>query len=191
LSGRLPGGGTLRARQAGAGPDPHPAAQRHHAPVHEAVRVRERQAALHRRRLDAIAESALDRKIGARGLRMIIEELMLDLMYQVAEPEEGPRSHITREVVLEKDKPITLIEKAVNLESRWKYETLRSSRSATSRLPAMMMPFVIGRPSSTRALDHALLKDKRFSSRRARRVGGRPAPEDIFTMGCVANVVQS
>ena len=26
--------------------------------------------------------------------------------------------------------------------------------------PHMMMPFVIGRPSSTRALDHALLKDK-------------------------------
>ena len=26
--------------------------------------------------------------------------------------------------------------------------------------PHMMMPFVIGRPSSTRALDHALAKDK-------------------------------
>ena len=26
----------------------------------------------------------------------------------------------------------------------------------------MMMPFVIGRPSSTRALEHALLKDKRI-----------------------------
>ena len=33
--------------------------------------------------LEAIAESALERKIGARGLRMIIEDLMLDLMYQV------------------------------------------------------------------------------------------------------------
>ena len=39
-----------RARQAGAHPDPHAAAQRHHAAVHEAVRVREREAALHRRR---------------------------------------------------------------------------------------------------------------------------------------------
>ena len=39
-----------RARQAGADPDPDPAAQRHHAAVPEAVRVRERQAALHRRR---------------------------------------------------------------------------------------------------------------------------------------------
>ncbi len=41
--------------------------------------------------LEAIAESALERKIGARGLRMIIEELMLDLMYLGAEPEEGAR----------------------------------------------------------------------------------------------------
>ena len=39
-----------RAGQAGADPDPHPAAQRHHAAVPEAVRVREREAALHRRR---------------------------------------------------------------------------------------------------------------------------------------------
>ena len=31
--------------------------------------------------LEAIAEPALARKIGARGLRMIIEDLMLDLMY--------------------------------------------------------------------------------------------------------------
>ena len=53
------------------------------------------------------------RKIGARGLRMIIEDLMLDLMYQVPGPEEGPRgASITREVVMAKDKPITLIEKA-------------------------------------------------------------------------------
>jgi len=28
--------------------------------------------------------------------------------------------------------------------------------------PHMMMPFVIGRPSSTRALEHALVKDKRI-----------------------------
>src|SRR5438552_423551 len=33
--------------------------------------------------LEAIAELALERKIGARGLRMIIEDLMLDLMYSV------------------------------------------------------------------------------------------------------------
>jgi ATP-dependent Clp protease ATP-binding subunit ClpX len=62
--------------------------------------------------LEAIAESALDRKIGARGLRMIIEDLMLDLMYQVPNQKKVREVTITREVVLAKDKPITLIEKA-------------------------------------------------------------------------------
>src|ERR1700680_2594506 len=59
--------------------------------------------------LDAIAESALERKIGARGLRMIIEDLMLDLMYQVPNQKKVREVTITREVVLAKDKPITLI----------------------------------------------------------------------------------
>ena len=31
--------------------------------------------------LDAIATLALERKVGARGLRMILEDLMMDLMY--------------------------------------------------------------------------------------------------------------
>src|SRR6478672_5016395 len=62
--------------------------------------------------LDAIAESALERKIGARGLRMIIEDLMLDLMYQVPNQKKVREVTITRDVVLAKDKPIALIEKA-------------------------------------------------------------------------------
>ena len=62
--------------------------------------------------LEAIAESALKRKIGARGLRMIIEELMLDLMYNLPSQKKARECVITREVVEAKDKPITLIEKA-------------------------------------------------------------------------------
>ncbi len=59
--------------------------------------------------------------------------------------------------------------------------------------PHMMMPFVIGRPSSTRALEHALLKDEARSFLAAQHDASvdDPRPEDIFTMGCVANVVQS
>jgi ATP-dependent Clp protease ATP-binding subunit ClpX len=45
------------------------------------VRIRKCPFALLRRRLDAIASLALERKVGARGLRMILEDLMLDLMY--------------------------------------------------------------------------------------------------------------
>ena len=62
--------------------------------------------------LEAIAESALQRKIGARGLRMIIEDLMLDLMYNIPGQKKMRECVITREVVESKDKPITLMEKA-------------------------------------------------------------------------------
>ncbi len=61
--------------------------------------------------LDAIAESALHRRIGARGLRMIIEDLMLDVMYSLPGNKKVTECVITREAVLAKDKPITLIEK--------------------------------------------------------------------------------
>ncbi|MDE0828808.1 MAG: endopeptidase La [Vicinamibacterales bacterium] len=58
--------------------------------------------------------------------------------------------------------------------------------------PHMMMPFVIGRPSSTRALEHALVKDKRiFLAAQQDAAADDPQPKDIYTMGCVANIVQS
>ena len=62
--------------------------------------------------LEAIAEAALARKIGARGLRMIIEDIMLDLMYTLPGQKKIRECVITREVVQSKEKPITLIEKA-------------------------------------------------------------------------------
>jgi ATP-dependent Lon protease len=58
--------------------------------------------------------------------------------------------------------------------------------------PHMMMPFVIGRPSSIRALEHALAKDKRiFLAAQHDAAIDDPGAEDVYTMGCVANVVQS
>ena len=58
--------------------------------------------------------------------------------------------------------------------------------------PHMMMPFVIGRPSSTRALEHALKKDKRiFLAAQHDATNDDPTPKDIYAMGCVANIVQS
>ena len=62
--------------------------------------------------LEAIAESALERKLGARGLRMIIEELMLDIMYTLPGQKTVRECVITRDVVESKDVPITVIEKA-------------------------------------------------------------------------------
>ena len=58
--------------------------------------------------------------------------------------------------------------------------------------PHMMMPFVIGRPSSTRALEHALATDKKiFLAAQHDAAIDDAQPADIYTMGCVANIVQS
>jgi ATP-dependent Clp protease ATP-binding subunit ClpX len=62
--------------------------------------------------LEAIAEGAIRRKIGARGLRMIIEDLMLELMYSLPGQKKVKECVITREVVENKAQPMTLIEKA-------------------------------------------------------------------------------
>jgi ATP-dependent Clp protease ATP-binding subunit ClpX len=61
--------------------------------------------------LEAIADLAITRKIGARGLRMIIEDLMLELMYNLPSMKKVKECVVTREVVLDREKPITLIEK--------------------------------------------------------------------------------
>ena len=58
--------------------------------------------------------------------------------------------------------------------------------------PHMMMPFVVGRQPSTRALEHALSRDKRiFLAAQKDAANDDPSPGDIYTMGCVANIVQS
>jgi ATP-dependent Clp protease ATP-binding subunit ClpX len=62
--------------------------------------------------LQEIAELARKRKIGARGLRMIIEDLMLDLMYDLPSNKKVRECVVTREVVRDREKPVTLVEKA-------------------------------------------------------------------------------
>ena len=53
----------------------------------------------------AIADLALKRKTGARGLRTIMEEIMLDIMYELPEL-SGYKVIISKEVVTKKAKPI-------------------------------------------------------------------------------------
>src|SRR5450631_779336 len=60
----------------------------------------------------AIAGEALQRKVGARGLRMILEELMLDLMYHLPSNKKVKELVITAEMVAKRDLSVTLLEKA-------------------------------------------------------------------------------
>ncbi len=62
--------------------------------------------------LDAIAALALERKVGARGLRMILEELMLDLMYFLPSYKKVREFLVTKEMVLSQKISVGLLEKA-------------------------------------------------------------------------------
>ncbi|MBV8113608.1 MAG: ATP-dependent Clp protease ATP-binding subunit ClpX [Silvibacterium sp.] len=60
----------------------------------------------------AIAQEALQRKVGARGLRMILEELMLDLMYHLPSNKKIKELEITADMVKNRDMSLMLLDKA-------------------------------------------------------------------------------
>jgi ATP-dependent Clp protease ATP-binding subunit ClpX len=62
--------------------------------------------------LEAIADLALERKVGARGLRMILEDLMLDLMYYLPSYKKVREFLVTKEMVLSQKINLALLEKA-------------------------------------------------------------------------------
>jgi ATP-dependent Clp protease ATP-binding subunit ClpX len=59
-----------------------------------------------------VATLALERKMGARGLKIILEDLMLDVMYQLPSQKKVKEFMITREMVENKDIAFALLEKA-------------------------------------------------------------------------------
>jgi ATP-dependent Clp protease ATP-binding subunit ClpX len=61
---------------------------------------------------EAIAQLAMERKVGARGLRMILEDLMLDLMYYLPSHKKVREFLVTKEMVLSQKISVTLLEKA-------------------------------------------------------------------------------
>jgi ATP-dependent Clp protease ATP-binding subunit ClpX len=62
--------------------------------------------------LRAIARQAMARKVGARGLRMILEELMLDLMFNLPSQKKLKEFEVTREMVEKRTASLTTLEKA-------------------------------------------------------------------------------
>jgi ATP-dependent Clp protease ATP-binding subunit ClpX len=61
--------------------------------------------------LKAIAELSLERKSGARGLRAIMENTLLDIMYELPSRNDVRECIINEEVVKKDEKPILLLEK--------------------------------------------------------------------------------
>ncbi|HYX70886.1 MAG TPA: ATP-dependent Clp protease ATP-binding subunit ClpX [Terriglobales bacterium] len=62
--------------------------------------------------LRSVAQEAMARKVGARGLRMILEELMLDLMYHLPSQKRVKEFEVSKEMVEKRDVSIAMMEKA-------------------------------------------------------------------------------
>ncbi len=71
--------------------------------------------------IDAVADQALLRGTGARGLRAIMEEVLLHVMYEVPSRDDVARVVINREVVLENVNP-TLVPREVTTRKRERRE---------------------------------------------------------------------
>ncbi len=71
--------------------------------------------------VEAIADLAISRKTGARGLRSIVEKSMLDIMYDIPSQPGKKKVIVTKEVFLEGAPPVVLTT-AEEMQKPWKRE---------------------------------------------------------------------
>ena len=68
--------------------------------------------------LEAIAEKAMEKDTGARALSAIIEEFMLDIMYEIPKDDNIGRVTITREYIEHTGGPVITMRGVLELEER-------------------------------------------------------------------------
>ena len=66
--------------------------------------------------LEAIAKKAMERKSGARGLRSVMEEAMLDVMYELPSDEHATECVINEQVITKGEYPLVLYENSETLK---------------------------------------------------------------------------
>ncbi len=59
--------------------------------------------------INAVATKAIKRESGARGLRAIVEDIMMDLMFQIPSREDVVEVVITEESVMNGDAPLLIL----------------------------------------------------------------------------------
>lgn len=84
-----------------------------------------------REALESIADLAIQRKTGARGLRSIVESAMMDLMYELPSQPGRKKVIMTREVFLDQARPV-VISDPVELERPWARELYEFSGKSSA-----------------------------------------------------------
>ncbi|WP_352420169.1 ATP-dependent Clp protease ATP-binding subunit ClpX [Proteiniborus sp.] len=77
--------------------------------------------------LEVVAEKAIERKSGARGLRGILEEVMLDIMYDIPSREDIEKCVITKDTILNRKEPTLVLS-----DKRKKKKTKKSNKEETA-----------------------------------------------------------
>ena len=67
--------------------------------------------------LEEVAKQAIQRKTGARGLRSILEGIMLDIMYEVPSRDDVEKCYVDKAVITEGKKPELILKSKKNEES--------------------------------------------------------------------------
>ena len=61
--------------------------------------------------IDSIITRALERKTGARALRSIVEDFMLDIMYEIPSKREVSECVVNEEAIYKREKPLIVYHK--------------------------------------------------------------------------------
>lgn len=77
----------------------------------------------------AVAQKALERKTGARGLRSILEGVMTDIMYEIPSRDDVTKCIITKETITEGARPILETGKKKKLKLHKNRKKIGGSRS--------------------------------------------------------------
>ncbi|KGG80211.1 ATP-dependent protease [Caloranaerobacter azorensis H53214] len=76
--------------------------------------------------LEVVAQKAIERKTGARGLRGILEEIMLDIMYEIPSRSDIKKCIITKDTILNRSKPTFVLAEKKKRRTRKKQENKES-----------------------------------------------------------------
>ena len=147
--------------------------------------------------VDAIADKAISRNTGARGLRSIVESLMMDVMYDIPSIDGAKRVVVTRDTVEGRSSPV------VELLPKERVSLLDALRGgATLRLPIVfprdsivfpkaVVSLFVGGKLSLAAVEFALRTDRRIVIA-LRKSGNDEKAEnvDVYPVGSAARIVQ-
>ena len=73
--------------------------------------------------LRAVAKQAIDRKTGARGLRAILEDVMLDIMFDIPGRDDIAACHITEQTIRKETPPLLTEGKRIEKKAAKKPKT--------------------------------------------------------------------